>query len=364
MISSIFISTIVFLFVWVAMAIIPFVTRKTENFGVSIPESYYDRQDFKTMRKQYTSITLGIGLLFFVILLNYDFLSHQNNSTLLFPILIITYLILSFVIYLPFHFKMKKLKSAEAWDEKYEQKTIIDLSFRHEKLTYSNWYFVFSGLLWLISVSILIIFHQSLSDKIPVHIGLDGVITYQETSLKVFLLLPSIQLFLLLLFLGINVMIKRTKQQIHADNPGESRQQNIIYRRRWSAFTIITGTALQFIFLFQQIALVYEPFLPYINWTVLIITIGIILAVFIIVITTGQGGSRVNLRSDKNKHYIDRDQDKYWKLGQFYVNRNDPSIFIEKRFGVGWTNNWAHPVSWLLILLLLGICGIFIWMTV
>src|SRR5699024_1651964 len=51
---------------------------------------------------------------------------------------------------------------------------------------------------------------------------------------------------------------------------------------------------------------------------------------------------------EANKN-IDRDDDRYWKLGQFYVNKNDPSIFIEKRFGVGCTINWAHPLSWVFI---------------
>ena len=33
------------------------------------------------------------------------------------------------------------------------------------------------------------------------------------------------------------------------------------------------------------------------------------------------------------------DDDRYWKAGFFYLNRNDPSVFVPKRFGVGWTVN-------------------------
>jgi uncharacterized membrane protein len=42
------------------------------------------------------------------------------------------------------------------------------------------------------------------------------------------------------------------------------------------------------------------------------------------------------------------DDDRYWKLGQFYVNRNDRRIFVSNRFGFGRTLNFAHPVSWLM----------------
>jgi uncharacterized membrane protein len=38
-----------------------------------------------------------------------------------------------------------------------------------------------------------------------------------------------------------------------------------------------------------------------------------------------------------------------WKAGMFYVNPDDPSIFVEKRFGIGYTFNFAHPVSWLIL---------------
>lgn len=33
------------------------------------------------------------------------------------------------------------------------------------------------------------------------------------------------------------------------------------------------------------------------------------------------------------------DDDRYWRAGFVYLNRNDPSIFVPKRFGVGWTVN-------------------------
>ncbi|WP_449138255.1 DUF5808 domain-containing protein, partial [Slackia sp.] len=41
-----------------------------------------------------------------------------------------------------------------------------------------------------------------------------------------------------------------------------------------------------------------------------------------------------------------RDNDRYWKLGVFYFNREDPSLFLPGRFGIGWTMNWARPAAW------------------
>ena len=43
------------------------------------------------------------------------------------------------------------------------------------------------------------------------------------------------------------------------------------------------------------------------------------------------------------------DDDCFWKLGVFYVNAHDPSLFVPKRFGVGWTVNFGRPSAWALM---------------
>lgn len=44
--------------------------------------------------------------------------------------------------------------------------------------------------------------------------------------------------------------------------------------------------------------------------------------------------------------------DRYWKLGIFYLNPEDDSIFVPKRFGIGYTLNFARPVSWFVLALI------------
>ena len=40
------------------------------------------------------------------------------------------------------------------------------------------------------------------------------------------------------------------------------------------------------------------------------------------------------------------DDDEHWKLGVFYYNPDDASLFLPERFGIGWTMNWARPAVW------------------
>ena len=45
----------------------------------------------------------------------------------------------------------------------------------------------------------------------------------------------------------------------------------------------------------------------------------------------------------------DRSPDSAWKLGLVYFNPDDPALFVEKRFGVGYTVNFARPGAWIFI---------------
>jgi uncharacterized membrane protein len=40
----------------------------------------------------------------------------------------------------------------------------------------------------------------------------------------------------------------------------------------------------------------------------------------------------------------------FWKLGIFYYNPEDKRTFLPKRFGIGWTLNFARPAAYLFIL--------------
>ncbi|MGH8201427.1 MAG: DUF5808 domain-containing protein [Steroidobacteraceae bacterium] len=80
--------------------------------------------------------------------------------------------------------------------------------------------------------------------------------------------------------------------------------------------------------------------------------------IFVIVLgRLGQGGSRLapatETEASSNQPIGHRTADRYWRLGVFYVNRDDPAVIVEKRFGIGYTFNFARPTSWTIMLLVL-----------
>jgi uncharacterized membrane protein len=53
--------------------------------------------------------------------------------------------------------------------------------------------------------------------------------------------------------------------------------------------------------------------------------------------------------TNENRPDPDEKDNRFWKLGLLYFNPNDKRMFVRKRYGLGWTCNYAHPISWVLI---------------
>ncbi|AXI08406.1 hypothetical protein CUC15_05435 [Oceanobacillus zhaokaii] len=348
----------VFIPVFLMMMLTPYLTRKTESFGVTIPEEIYSSKQLKAMRRSYL---ISTGMLSFIILLMFSFLgltvvNDEQSLSILLTVGIALYIIVSFIIYLTFHRRMKVLKKNSNWAINKSQQVFINTGFRNQRLTHSNYWFLIS---FVISIVVIIITFQRydlIPEQIPMQYNFAGEVTnWVDKSYRSVLSMPIMQLYLMLLFLFINTMIAKSKQQINAEKPEESMRQNIIFRRRWSLYIIVTGSLLTVMFSFIQLSFIYPINQQVITIVPLLFSFIMIIWAIVLSITTGQGGSRVKSQMGKNGNVIDRDDDKYWKLGQFYYNKNDPAFMLEKRFGVGWTINHARPLAWIIILVIIGL---------
>jgi uncharacterized membrane protein len=52
----------------------------------------------------------------------------------------------------------------------------------------------------------------------------------------------------------------------------------------------------------------------------------------------------------------------HWHAGIFYANPNDPSLLVPKRFGWGWTLNFAKPTAWVFLIGILVLSTAILWL--
>jgi uncharacterized membrane protein len=83
-----------------------------------------------------------------------------------------------------------------------------------------------------------------------------------------------------------------------------------------------------------------------------LVLLSLLAASSLCLIVIGPIGSRVPSRTN------DYTPDGAWKLGIFYYNPNDAALFVEKRFGLGWTVNFGQTRAWILIGLALAPLGL------
>ena len=153
--------------------------------------------------------------------------------------------------------------------------------------------------------------------------------------------------------LGINVFTKQSGIKLNAAKRKTSQVQQLSFRKYTSWLLFMTSVLMTVLFGFLQLTTIHEGLGN--AALMLALPLGflliILIATAVYAFKVGQSGSRINveIEDDSITGITDVDDDKYWKAGIFYVNKDDSSIFVEKRFGVGWTINFANPIGYIIL---------------
>lgn len=347
---------IVTVFIIALQAAIPFLLQKTVAFGVTIPEGHTDDPMIAKFKKTYTATILIAGILLAAIFIFSIFnSSYSEERIILFGLAIQSCILaINLVLYFYFHIKTTKLKQENKWGSELKQVRVADLAIRtKDEMLPSSFY-----ILPMIIVIGLIVYtftqYADMPDLIPTHWGPNG----QPDAFSAKTPFSVISLLLILLIIqgmmwGIHATIKRSGIKISAIKKRASAAQQLSFRKYTSWFLFLTTFLMTILFGFMQLITIHQGLgnaalmLAMPLGFLLIVLLGTALYAF----KVGQGGSRIEVafEDEAAPGITDLDEDQYWKAGIFYVNRQDPSIFVEKRFGVGWTMNFGNPIGYLII---------------
>ena len=193
-----------------------------------------------------------------------------------------------------------------------------------------------ASMLWLAAA------YRSLPDPFPVHAGASGQPDrWAPKSPAVVFLAPAIGLGLML-FLELIRRLLRSPRLVHAGAYAS--------RSARSVDTLLLVVQLFLGALLSLVALGTAGILP--GWVLLAgaLAAPLVLLCFLV----GFVARLARERRDWPPHG-DGLPDAAWKLGLVYFNAADPALLVPRRFGVGWTLNFARPAAWALLALLLGV---------
>lgn len=329
------------------LAATPYLTRKTECFGVSIPESDARHPSLVLWRRRYAT---EVGLLGLVLLGASLGASLVVDMSLWLVVPMLLLLGLDFWRYLVYHAKVKELKAQEGWSLRVDTRLAVPAGEEGRRTHISPWWIILLFLVPIATAGVTVAAYPGLPDMIPTHFGITGIPdAFSPKSWSTVMLLPITQVFLCLVFLFSLVCISGSRTVVDPQKPQESLQRAIHFRRSWGIFLLISGFAT--LGMFSVMQLVTLGILPqsFISFWLMLVPLGIVVGAIWLSVRVGQGGSRLPTTSSSSSTISVRDDDRYWKAGCFYVNRDDPAIFVEKRFGIGWTCNFGRPLSYILL---------------
>ena len=347
----------IIIFTGFIMGLTPKFVRKNIQFGVMLPEEAGELDVIKKWKKQYLYWNLALSVVITFPLLIGLFMNKSEYELARYLEIagiasIFVFIVLSGVLYLIFYNKAKNLKiqkySATTVEEK--ARVMVSTKFRDERVIISNVPFGLVGMIIILITSFApIVFRSQLGEYVPIHWNSTGSVTrLVPATVGIFVFLPMMQLFMLGLFMFVNYTFSATKQLISPKNATKSLEQNRRYRLAMSKMMVFAGLGSMLLLAMPQFMMIFDVISgTFFMWIGILFAIIIVAAILYVAIKYGQGGERYNppIASDDTDYKV-VDDDKFWKWGMFYVNPNDPAIFVEKRFGVGTTVNFARWQAW------------------
>jgi uncharacterized membrane protein len=190
--------------------------------------------------------------------------------------------------------------------------------------------------------------------RIPVHWGLDAQADRwtERTLVSVFAPMAAAGLMCgLMLAVSVGLLRGRRVQATGSAALREARFRHLTMLVLFAAEMMIALGASQ-----AALVVVVQPALLTRGFTLLVVAgLATTIVLVVLLFRLGQGGASGQPDSEGAAPAGDRTPDSAWKWGLFYVNAQDPALLVEKRFGVGYTFNFGHPIAWLLLALLVGI---------
>lgn len=341
------------------LAFTPYLMRRNECFAVTVPAAAQQDPRIVALKKRYATIMIAVTVAFTIAAIAAGALivqgTEHSNATANLGIALecaalLCPAIVSFALMLAFRKKVIAIKRAEGWAAARRERTAVVGEEDLPGPISLAWNLLYVVVI-LLTAALGLAFYPSMPDLIPMHGDFAGnVDSWAEKSIgSVFGFPLGIELFMAVVFFGCHAIIIRSKRPTDPGAPATSALAYGLFARAESIFLIAVGVVISggigIGFMLSSAGIVT---LGQFGAAMLVVGALVIIGSIAISLVYGQAGSRL-FRRMQGDDYLPDDDDEHWKLGIFYVNRDDPSVFLPERFGIGWTINFARPAAWILI---------------
>lgn len=352
------INLVMMLAVAIAIGIAPVITRRTLLFGVRIPEEAGKDETVIKLKNNYIKRMIIIGILAIIALIIQYLISPGISilATLYLPLVVI---VAQFITYVSKWKQATALKAKNKWTVPMTSVVDTASSVQRENLWgFPKLWYIPSILVVLALIVLSIIRYPSLPGEIATHWNFEmKPDAWADKSYWIVLAVPLLTLVMIGVMMLGNITVYRMKLQINTERPELSYAQHRVYRNMMST---AIGIATLFLVVFSGVIQLMTLQIHISTVVMIIVTVAMITGMCIpfmyVYIKAGQSGCKLNPQvsiedisdssSSKTKAIKNPcGDDKFWKLGLFYYNENDPAVLVEDRFGNNGSFNYARPAA-------------------
>ncbi|HTI14437.1 MAG TPA: DUF5808 domain-containing protein [Dictyobacter sp.] len=363
MIIEYVIPTLIFIFIFFGHWFMPDIMPSTLPFGVRIPPERVDEPIIKQIRQNYRTGLLLIAILMIAIgiwlIIAYTPLFINVGTPFVAILLMGTDYVLA-------HQRLRRIKEREGWYNGLRQAIATNIQAHDQQKTriFSPW-LISSIIILIMTIALTIVRYPALPAVIPTHFNAAGVPNGWMNKFSGVVSLSLTNILITAFFIVLIRYLPRTRIQLDPSNAERDLQRQLQQRQLVNKLLAITSLIINASFFF--ISLQTLQILPTnaqggntIMTTIIPLFPLAILATIVWLIIR-----MIRLRNQSGTQrqttpYVLRNDDRYWLGGLFYSNPDDPALFVEKRFGIGWTINFGNPQAKWWILGFLAVILIFV----
>ena len=365
----IFMFCAIVLLVGLILTVTPWLMPKTECFTVTVPHGARNEEPLRGLLRSYTCWMVAITALCVLAwpatlaLGRIDVTTRSGEFVLTLLLFVTTFapIIASFALMLSYRARVKAVKQERGWTAEHAAAAFVGTEDFPKPLSLA-WNLLYLPLIGGLAAFTLSHYDQFPS-QIPMNIDLAGNVTSSVPKSPLTVLFPTFLVaFMGAIFTLVHWGTIHSKKPVDPAAPVSSALAYATFARVQSILMVVGGLLISGL----TAGLILASSLGAISmmYAAVITMVGTLLFVALVTIISlvmGQSGAR--LFPDTTATGMSRDDDEHWLLGTIYCNRDDPSIFVPKRFGIGWTSNIARWETWALVAGLVALCVLLIGLT-
>ena len=329
------------------MAITPLLQPSGQAFSVSVPEAAQDDPIIRSLKHRFVAIVAAFTAVLTLAAIIFCLMGSMKAVMALVVAGSLAPLALGYGLIVRYRRHVQALKRERGWQASAQQRVaaIGEGAEDAPRAISLAWNWLYAPVI-LLTIVVAVAGYPVMPAQIPMHVDFSGAVTDVAAKSSAVAAFPvALELFLVGCFGFSHWTVLRSKKGTEPGNPASSAWAYGMFAHAQTVFLLVGGLAITAACgLLIELSMI--GVLPITGAVAAIVVVAMLVAAGDVILNAvyGQSGSRV-FRMQRSSMIL-ADDDAYWKLGLFYFNPGDASLFLPQRSGFGWTVNWARPAAW------------------